>query len=320
MKYRTLGRTGLKVSEIGFGAMAIGGPAYLGKTQIGMGKVDDSVSLSALETAFDSGINFFDTADVYGNGHSEELVGKAFQSKRDKVIIASKGGNRTVEEKWIKDFSHEWITEAVELSLKRLRTDFIDVYQLHTPGSPEEFKQAIDCFDCLESLKSQGKIRFYGISISPSDHGIEMIKSGKGDVIQVIYNIFRREPEKELFPLSRENNIGIIARVPLARGLLTGKYTKAAKFHSDDHRARITAEQIKDTVEKVEKLHFLTENNERTLVQAALQFILHRPEVSVVIPGAKTPGQVSDNAKVSECVPLSVEEIQNIYELIPSEN
>jgi aryl-alcohol dehydrogenase-like predicted oxidoreductase len=319
MKYRIVGRTGLKVSEIGFGAWAIGGPAVLGDLQIGWGKVNDSVSLTALETAFDLGINFYDTADVYGNGHSEELIGKAFHLKRDKVIIASKGGNRTINEKWVKDFSDKWITEAVEQSLKRLQTDYIDVYQLHTPGL-EEVNRAFNCFDCLEKLKAQGKIRFYGISISPINHGIEMIKSGKGDVIQVVYNILNRQAENELFPLAEKNNIGIIVRVPLASGFLTGKFTKDVKFPIDDHRSRQTEQQIKEIIEKVEKLKFLTEGKKRTLAQTALQFILHRTEVSVIIPGAKTSEQVIDNAKASDIALLTEGEIQKVYELASSDN
>ena len=320
MHYRTLGKTGLKVSEIGFGAFAIGGKGYLGKTSIGWYGVDDAASIAALETAFDNGINFYDTADVYGNGHSEELIGTVFQNRRDKIIIASKGGNRTINEKWKKDYSHVWISEAVEQSLRRLRTDYIDVYQMHSPATSEEFRETMDCFECLEKLKAQGKLRYYGISIGPIEHGIKMIESGKGDVLQVLYNILKRGSEKELLPLSAKNDIGIIARVPLASGFLTGKYDANAQFPPEDHRShRMPPEAIKATVEKVKKLRFLTKRGKKTLAQAALQFVLSRPEVSVVIPGAKNPEQVRDNALASDGKLLSEEELKRIYEIIPSD-
>lgn len=320
MHYRTLGKTGLKVSEVGFGAFAIGGKGYLGKTAIGWHGVDDESSIAALETAFDCGINFYDTADVYGNGHSEEIIGRVFQNRRSKVIIASKGGNRTVDGEWKKDFSPEWITEAVEQSLKRLRTDYIDVYQLHSPGTSGQFKESLDCFETLDKLKEQGKIRFYGVSIGPVEHGIEIINYGKGEVLQVLYNILKRGCENELLPLAEKNDIGIIARVPLASGFLTGKYTVNAAFPPEDHRShRMTPELLKTTIEKVDKLSFLTKDKNKTLAQAAIQFVLSSHEISVVIPGAKNPSQVKENALASDGKLLSEDEIEKIHEIIPSE-
>jgi len=319
MDYRTLGRTGLKVSEVGFGAWAIGGPAKLGMREIGWGQTNDSESLRALKAAFDAGINFFDTADAYGNGHSEELLGKAFSSERDKIIITSKGGNRTINGEWVKDFSSQWIEKAVEGSLGRLRTDYIDVYLLHSPRSPEQFQQATQSFDLLDKLKDAGKIRSWGISILPVKDGLTMIETGRGEVIQVVYNILIREPERKLLPLATEHNIGIIARVPLASGFLTGKYTRDTHFPPDDHRSNsLSREWIEKAVAGIERLGFLTEDKDKTLAQAALQFVLSHPAVSVTIPGAKNPTQAVDNAGASDGLLLSQEELRRIRELVSS--
>jgi len=319
MKYRKLGRTGLEVSEIGFGAWAVGGPSKLGDRQIGWGKVDDETSLKAIQTAFDLGVTFFDTADVYGAGHSEELIGKALADKRDKVVIATKVGNRTTwYGKWKKDFSRKWILKAIDKSLRRLRTDYVDVYQLHS--APDVSDYSDEPFEALEELKHAGKIRFYGVSVGPFEHGPEVIRRTKADVIQVIYNILSRGPEEELFPLAQERDVGIIARVPLASGFLTGKYTRDTRFPEDDHRSHsYPPEKIRATVEAVEKLDFLTAGGKRTLAEAALQFCLAHPAVSVVIPGAKTPEHVRDNVAASEAEPLTDEELKRIRDTVPGD-
>lgn len=310
MKYRLLGRTSLKVSEIGFGAWAIGGPTKLGDVNIGWGRMDDNVSIRALQKCLDMGVNFIDTADVYGWGHSEELVGKAFKGKRDQVVIATKVGNRVDENgKWIKDFSGEWVVQAVEESLRRLQTDYIDIYQLHSPFPEFEYTEAT--FDVFEDLKVQGKIRFYGVSIGPVDHGLKVAQLDKGDVFQVIYSLLDRRAE-ELFPVAREKNIGIIARVPLASGFLTGKFTRDHVFPADDHRSSWPREKVGETVDIVEKLRFLEAGSKRTMVQAALQFCLAADAVSTVIPGAKTPEQLMANASASEVTPLTNEELVRI--------
>ena len=326
MRYRTLGRTGLKVSEVGFGAWAIGGPSSLGEVQIGWGEVNDATSVRALETAFDVGINFFDTADVYGAGHSEELIGRTFAGKRDRVIISAKFGNRVTEDnRWLKDFSPAWIDQAITGSLKRLRTDYVDVYHLHSPGA--DFVYTDEIIGALEGLKQQGKIRFYGISLTPAGRGIrpsaqglEMLKSGRCDFFQVVYNVLVREPEEELLPACERDDVGVIAREPLASGFLTGKFAAETRFSEDDHRSHsYPPEKIRELVEKVERLRFLVDGKDKTLAQAALQFCLSHPAVSTVIPGAKTPEQVRDNAAASDGVLLSEEELKGIRELIPPE-
>jgi myo-inositol catabolism protein IolS len=311
MKYRLLGRTGLKVSEIGFGAWAIGGPAKLGDNNIGWGPVDDTVSMDALNAAFDAGINFYDTADVYGWGHSEKLIGNVFKNKRDKILIASKVGNRVDENKqWVKDFSPEWVRTAVEASLKRLQTDYIDLYQLHSPNV--DFEYTHQTFDVFEDLKKEGKIRSYGTSIGPVKHGLKLLKLDKGDFFQVVYNILNRGPEAELFENVLKKNVGIIARVPLASGFLTGKFKKGHSFVPDDHRAKKPTKEVSQIIDNVEKLRFLEKPNSRSMAQAALQFCLTSKAVSTCIPGAKDRNQALANAQTSDMGILSETEMAKI--------
>jgi aryl-alcohol dehydrogenase-like predicted oxidoreductase len=309
MHYRTLGRTGLKVSEVGFGAWAIGGPAKLGDVEIGWGEVDDAMSLRAIEAAYDAGVTFFDTADVYGAGRSEVLIGKALKYQRDRVVIATKVGNRTTAGgEWVKDFSKQWITEAIEASLTRLGMNYVDLYQLHSGTDTAQYRD--ETFEALNALKAAGKIRYYGISVGPGAHGPWVIRNTPADTIQVVYNMLEREPEVELLPLAQECGIGIIARVPLASGFLTGKFTPDARFAPNDHRSRnYPPEKLRGTLARVAKLRFLTDGKAKTLGQAALQYCLAHPAVSAVIPGAKTPEQACANAAASDGVLLTPQEV-----------
>ncbi len=308
MQYRTLGRTGLRVSEVGFGAWAIGGPSRLGEVEVGWGEVDDAVSLRAIEAGFEAGITFFDTSDAYGEGRSETLLGKALRAKRDRVVIATKGGNRTVEGRWVKEFSRAWLTHALDASLLRLRMDYVDLYQLHSPRATEDYRD--EAFEALETFKAQGKIRSYGVSVGPAAHGPWVIKNTRADTIQVVYNLLEREPEQELLSLAQAHGVGIIARVPLASGFLTGKFTADVTFATNDHRATTySSEKIREMVGQVSRLGFLTEGGRKTLAQAALQYCLAHPAVSTVIPGAKTPEQARANAAASDGVLLTAEEV-----------
>jgi aryl-alcohol dehydrogenase-like predicted oxidoreductase len=309
MQYRMLGRTGLRVSEVGFGAWAIGGPAKLGDVEIGWGEVDDAMSLRAIEAAYDAGVTFFDTADAYGAGRSEVLIGKAFKSKRDRVVIATKVGNRTTAGgEWVKDFSMQWITEAIEASLARLGMDYVDLYQLHSGTDTAQYRD--ETFEALDALKAAGKIRYYGISVGPCAHGPWVIRNTPADTIQVVYNMLEREPEAELLPLAKAQGIGIIARVPLASGFLSGKFTPNTQFAPNDHRSRTyPPEKIRQMVGQVATLDFLTDGKSKTLAQAALQYCLAHPAVSVVIPGAKTPEQARANASASDGVLLTPQDV-----------
>ena len=317
MRYRTLGKTDLKVSEIGFGTWAIGGPARLGSKEIGWGDVDDQVALRALEACPDLGINFIDTADVYGGGHSEELIGKAFKDRRSEVVICSKGGNAGfLETGFVKDFSREWIKKVCEESLKRLKTDYIDVYLYHTPRG--EMHYIPEEFETLDELKKEGKIRYGGVSIGPAEDGLKLLGCGCGEVIEVAYNILQRDAEGELFSGCQEEKVGVIVREPLCSGFLTGKFSPEVTFPPNDVRSSLPRETIEGRVTKVERLQGLFAERSGSLTQLALQFCLSSQAVSVVIPGAKTPEQLRENASASELGPLTGEELSFINEFFPA--
>jgi aryl-alcohol dehydrogenase-like predicted oxidoreductase len=293
---------------VGFGAWAIGGPAKLGEIEIGWGEVDDAMSLRAIDAAYDAGVTFFDTSDAYGAGRSETLLGKALKAKRDRVVIATKGGNRTMDGRWVKDFSKAWVPQALDASLTRLGMDYVDLYQLHSPTDTADYRD--EAFEALEALKAQGKIRSYGVSVGPAAHGPWVIRNTRADTIQVVYNMLDREPEQELLSLAQTQGVGIIARVPLASGFLTGKFPADVTFPATDHRARTYApEKIRQMVGQAARLGFLTEGRRKTLAQAALQYCLAHPAVSAVIPGAKTPEQARANAAASDGVLLTAAEV-----------
>jgi aryl-alcohol dehydrogenase-like predicted oxidoreductase len=284
--------------------------------EIGWGEVDEGTALRAIDAAYGAGVTFFDTADVYGGGRSEILIGRALRAKRDRVVIATKVGNRTTPDgKWMKDFSKRWIEEAIDASLARLGLDSVDLYQLHSAGDTAEYRD--ETFEALEALRTAGKIRFYGISVGPVAHGPWVIRNTPAQVVQVVYNMLEREAERELLPLAQERGVGIIGRVPLASGFLTGKFAPDARFPLNDHRSRnYPPEKVRATLDKVARLGFLTEGTPKTLGQAALQYCLAHPAVSTVIPGAKTPEQVRSNAAASDGVLLTPEEVVRVRSIL----
>ena len=294
MKYRTLGRTGLRVSEMGFGAWAIGGTSY--------GPTKDEESLEALETAFGHGVNFFDTADTYGHGHSEELIRKFLKGRRGEAVIATKAGWDFYHGGSRKNFDFGYIRFALEQSLKRLGTDTIDLYQLHNPSL--EIIESGEIFKVLDELKAAGKIRFYGVSVHTPGEALAVIQAAKPDTIQLIFNLLDQRPVTEVFPQARAKNIGIIAREPLACGILTGKYTAQSVFRKDDHRNRWDRARMANDLKRVERIQSTLASPRLTLVQAALEFVLSFEEVSVVIPGAKTKAQVLENLRATEAPSL----------------
>jgi len=314
MNYRILGRTGLKVSEIGIGTWAMGGPTTLGGIQVGWGEVSDKISLRTLKHCIDLGINFIDTADTYGKGHSEEIIGKALKGKRKKFIIATKCGNyENYKGEWVQNWDSKYIFQACEDSLHRLKTDYIDLYQIHTPlPGKGDFKFDLEGFEAFNNLKKSGKILNYGYSSYNIEDALKIVKLGYCDTIQIVYNLFNREAEKEFFEIAKRKNIGIIIRVPLASGFLTGKFNKNVKFEKNDHRSRLSKDEIKERIEKTEKIRSIAERKGRTLSQFALQFCLQNNAVSVVIPGAKTPEQLEENASASNYKNISPEEFLEI--------
>src|SRR6267378_3307430 len=265
---RQLGRTGLAVSEIGFGAWAIGGNAF-GNSY---GATDDAESQRAIRRAFELGCTFFDTADVYGHGHSEELLGAALHDVRDRVIVATKVGgnfyNRDVHpllaeriaqmvDKPIdqippdaplpvshdSNFTPGYVRFAVEQSLKRLGTDYIDLLQLHNPAL--SLISSMETYGVLEDLRREGNIRWYGVSVHPPEEGLAAVRATMPDTVQIVYNLARREAEDEFFPAARAAGIGVIAREPLANGFLAGKYAWDSTWEKGDIRARMPRPYVK---------------------------------------------------------------------------
>lgn len=310
MKYRKLGRTGLEVSEIGFGSWAIGGTSY--------GPTDDIQSLQALEAAWQGGVNFFDTADTYGHGHSEELLARFFKGKeRSKFILASKagwdfyhGGNK-------KNFKPEYIRFACDESLKRLNFDFIDLYQLHNPSL--ELILNGEPVSILDDLKKQGKIRFIGISVHSEEDALAAIGDPRVDTVQLIFNLLDQKMLEKVFPLAQEKNIAVIVREPLACGILTGKYKAGHKFVKTDHRNRWTEEKLELELEKISKIKNILSTERLSLSRAALEFVLDQEAVSTVIPGAKTATQVEENLKSSNDPQLRIQESFHLKEIYQRE-
>ena len=304
MHYRKFGNTDLVVSEIGFGAWAIGGGAMIGNISIGWGDSDDVVSIKAIHTALDAGINFFDTADIYGLGHSEELIGQTIGNKKE-ILIATKVGNVSRNNQFTVDYSKNYILSACENSLKRLKRNTIDFYQLHTART--EHLQQGECIEAMHLLQQQGKIRYWGLSLNTFDPVPEatcLINENIGNArpddlfgrgFQLVLNILN---QKALPLLTKVNQIGygIIARMPLQFGLLTGKFDKGATFSDNDHRKnRLTKEVIDSCANALIPVWELCKKYNCTKTQLALSYILSYLEVSTIIAGIRTAEQVHLN-------------------------
>jgi len=307
MKYKLLGKTGLRVSAVGLGTMVHAGH---------FGPMKDSESLSAIEAALDLGVNFIDTSDAYGAGYSETLLGKALKGKRDKVILATKGGNVMVgPNRGQRIFDPDYIGRVMEESLQRLQTDYIDLYQLHNPSV--DVIERGEVWQVLERAKQAGKIRHYGVSINTMEEGVAAVKDGRAETVQLEYNLLVQEPAQQVFPLAQQANVGIIARIPLKRGILTGKLTQAdeARFQGEDVRARsFKGEAFAQELAKAEKLRFLVRGPIKNLTQAAIAFCIAHPAVSVVIPGARNADQMRENASGAD-VEIPAEDLEKVASL-----
>ncbi len=296
MQFRKFGHTDLIVSEIGFGAWAIGGAAMIGDTAIGWGDADDSTSTKAISAALDVGINFFDTADIYGLGHSEKLLGKLI-GKNKEVIIATKVGNVARNNQFTTDYSKEHIVQACEDSLKRLNRDVIDYYQLHSARVP--VLEDGECTAALELLRKQGKIRYWGLSLNtfePEPEATFLINKSSGSGFQLVLNLINQRAI-QLMNKASLKGYGMIARMPLQFGLLTGKFDNEFFFTETDHRNKRVTKEIIDAVNKaLENVWKLCEKyNNCTKTQLALSYVLSYEEVSVIIPGIRTPEHVKAN-------------------------
>jgi aryl-alcohol dehydrogenase-like predicted oxidoreductase len=300
-----LGRTGITVSEIGFGTWGLGGNSY--------GPVDDRVSEKTLQYALACGITFYDASDLYGNGHSEEVLGKIFKKSRDKVILATKVGTLPHSGFHMpQDFSPQHIQKGIEASLKRLQTDYIDLYQLHSP--PRGLLENGDCpLETLKKLQQQGKVRTFGISVRSPDDGLIAIEKFNFPVVQVNFNLIdHRAIENGLLKLAKRRNTGVIARTPLCFGYLTGKLTGEEKFKGLDHRLNWPKEQLGRWAQAPNLFAFLNHGKERTPAQLALRFCLDQESISTVIPGMMNRSEVEENIQATTLGALSPQEMERI--------
>jgi len=316
MEYRELGRTGWKISTISFGAWAIGGA---------WGEVEDKESLAALHRALDLGVNFFDTADVYGDGRSERLLARLRKERREPFYVATKAGRRLAPHE-ASGYNRQNLTAFVERSLKNLASESIDLLQLHCPPTPVFYQPEV--FGVLDDLVKAGKLRHYGVSVEKVEEALKAIEYPGVQSVQIIFNIFRQRPGELFFGEALRRRVGILARLPLSSGMLAGKFTRATTFAPEDHRAfnrqgesfdrgeTFSGLDYEKGLKAVESLRPLVPAG-ATLAQLALRWILMFPAVTCAIPGAKRPSQVEENVAAANLPPLPKEtmsKINDIYE------
>jgi aryl-alcohol dehydrogenase-like predicted oxidoreductase len=308
---RILGKSGIEVTKIGLGLWAIGGDEW--------GEVDDRESLDMIDAALDMGINFFDTADVYGMGHSEKLLGRAMKGRRDQFIVATKIGWVGFDrENQVSQYDTvQKLIAGVESNLERLQTDYVDVIQSHIDYCEPNMEVFIDGF---QKLQAQGKVRAYGVSTSDFDYLKAFNADNQASTLQIDYSILNRTPEENIFPYTMENNLGVLVRGPMAMGILTGKFIKESTFEAGDFRQNWIQNKdehqvfLKD-LEKIEKLKPLA--NGRSLAQLAIQFTMHHPAVTLAIPGAKRISQLKENVKAALLPDLTQDELAMIDAITP---
>jgi aryl-alcohol dehydrogenase-like predicted oxidoreductase len=316
MNYRQLGRTDMRVSEVSFGAWAIGGS---------WGPVKDEESYAALNRAVDLGVNFIDTADVYGDGRSEQLIGRLLNERKEEIFVATKAGRR-LSPHTADGYNRTNLEAFVDRSLRNLGVDCIDLLQLHCP--PTEVYYRPEVFRTLDELKRKGKIRYYGVSVEKVAEALKATEYADLQSVQIIFNMFRLKPATDFFPTAKERKVGVIVRVPLASGLLAGKISAQTKFPADDHRnfnrqgqafdvgETFSGVNLETGLRAVEELKTIVPQG-ATLAQIALRWILMFDSVTCAIPGAKRPGQVDENVKAAVLPPLSTEtmsKVQAIYD------
>ncbi len=313
VQYRFLGKTGLRVSEIAHGTWAMGSM---------WGRRDDDVAKRALRLSLERGVNFFDTASVYGHGHAERILGQVLGETSGGAWVATKVAPQI--DSWPprpgtlarEAFSYDHIIRSTEQSLKNLRLETIDLQQLHV-WRPEWLVAEEEWLEAVSILKAQGKIRFFGVSLNDheADSGLELVKSGWVDTIQVIFNLFDQSPREKLFPLCEQYQVGVLVRVPLDEGGLTGTLTTETRFTSKDWRSRyFWGDRLRETVARVEALDFLTKSPYRSMAQAALKFCLTERAVSTVLVGMRQEGHVWDNTEVPHLPEFSPEIVARCHE------
>jgi aryl-alcohol dehydrogenase-like predicted oxidoreductase len=315
MRYRSLGDTGIRVSEVGFGVWTVSTGWW--------GEVDDERSVRLLRSAFEKGINYFDTADTYGAGLGETLLADAFGGMRDRVVISTKIGydfynhtTRRGQQERPQDWSEAFVRFALEQSLKRLDTDYIDFLQLHNTKMDAIENDAL--FELMQEFKRDGKIRSYGVALGPKigwlEEGVKAMRERDLAGVQMIYNLLEQDPGRTLIEAARETSTSLIVRVPHSSGMLEGKYTEETTFAKNDHRRHRPKEWLLDGLKKVEQLSFLTESGERTLGQAALKFVLATPEIVSTLPNIYDEEQLEEFAAAPDTPDLTAGELSRIAE------
>jgi len=316
MNYRPLGKTGFKVSEVSLGTWQLGAD---------WGNIEKDKAFEILRTAVDNGVNFFDTADVYGDGRSEQIIGEFLKRTKPKMIVATKAGRR-LKPHTAEGYTKSNIKKFIERSLKNLQKDSLDLLQLHCPPTSVYYKPEV--FAALDEFKSQGLIKHYGVSVEKIEEAIKAMQYPGVETVQIIFNIFRQRPNELFFDLARKNKIGIISRVPLASGLLTGKFNKSTQFAKTDHRNYNRKGSAFDVGETFAGVDFSTglaavEELKKmkpavySMPQFAIRWILDHKEVSCVITGASKPEHIIDNAQASRLKPLNktnANKIKKLYE------
>ena len=314
MRYRPLGRTGWQVSEVSFGAWAIGGA---------WGPPDDTASMAALHAALDRGVNFLDTADVYGDGRSERLIARLRRERRESFHVATKAGRRLAPHVAV-GYTYDNLAAFVDRSRNNLEMDTLDLVQLHCPPTDVYYQPAV--FDALERLRTEGRLAWYGVSVERVEEGLKALEYPGVQSVQIIFNVFRQRPADRFLAAAADRGVGVIARLPLSSGLLTGKLTRGSAFAADDHRSfnrhgeqfdrgeTFSGIDYETGLALVDELQPLVPAGV-TLAQWALRWILMFPQISCVIPGGRTPAQVVENAAASELPPISTEAMRAVDEL-----
>jgi aryl-alcohol dehydrogenase-like predicted oxidoreductase len=316
MKYRRLGGTDIAVSEVGFGVWTVSTGWW--------GAVNDERSARLLHQAYERGINYFDTADTYGSGKGETLLADAFGHMRDQVVISTKIGydfyNHTArrgQQERPQGWSEDFLRFALEQSLGRLGTDYVDFLQLH--NTKMDAVENDKLFALMEEFKKEGKVRAYGVALGPKigwlEEGVKVMHERQVEGVQMIYNLLEQDPGRDLIQSARETGTSLIVRVPHSSGMLEGKYDENTTFAQNDHRRHRPKEWLTTGLKKVEQLGFLTESGERTLGQAALKFVLASPEVASTLPNIYGEEQIEEFAVTSETPDLTEEELSRIARL-----
>ena len=317
MKFRPLPRTELQLSELGFGCWTVGTNWW--------GRIEEQDRIALLEKAFELGVNFFDTADTYGEGYGEEVLAKALGRNRHEIVIATKFGydfydkiERVGHQERTQRFEADFVRFACEQSLKRLKTDYIDLYQLHNPRI-DTILEKDEVFDTLEALVQEGKIRYYGSAIGPDigwfEEGEASMRVRKLPSAQIIYSILEQEPARRFFPIAQEEQVGLLTRVPHASEVLTDKYAKPPTFDASDHRAHRKQEWLEQALKKRSQVLFLADDTGRTLAQAAIKFCLAQGTIVSVLPNVTNLDELGEYVSALDTPDLTQEENERIDDI-----